>query len=180
MGYAEHATIGSMTLPPELYRTIEQSVPIVCVDFILVRRDLREHIAQVGLIRRRSPFGDVWCHLGGRVRYGETVRSAILRHLTESLAAVPLDLPPDPQPDYVYQWFPEALAPRDGAPFGRDPRKHSVALSFVLTISGTPEVVPGGEAIEFGFWPRASLPSDLWPGCRHLLDRLLADDCTSS
>jgi ADP-ribose pyrophosphatase YjhB (NUDIX family) len=158
-------------LPSDLYQTIERSIPIVCVDLLLTRH--ASDGMEVGLIKRRSPFGEVWCHLGGRVHYGETIRQAIDRHLTETVGPVTPKLDQDPQPNYVYQWFPEDATPPAELSFGRDPRKHSVALSFAFEVDGTPAAVPGGEALQFAYWPVTDLPEPLWPGCEYLFSRLI-------
>ena len=98
-------------LPPDTYQLIERSMPIACVDFVLVR----EHGGRraLGLILRDSPHGEVWCHLGGRIQRGETIADAIRRHGRETLGIEPY-LPLNPQPDYVYEWFPPDIAPGDG------------------------------------------------------------------
>lgn len=171
-------------LPAELYAQIERSVPLVCVDFVPVRRGGTGRITHVGLILRDSPFGRVWCHLGGRVLYGETVANAIRRHARDTLD-VDVYVGDDPQPDWVYQWFPDAVAPDNAAPdtadpdavapstleFGRDPRKHAVGLSFTVDL-GESAPRPRNEAIEFGSFALDALPAPLWPGCEALLSRL--------
>lgn len=155
-------------LPDELYATIEKSMPIACVDFVPTRT--LGGVQQVGLILRDSPYGRVWCHLGGRISLGETIRQAIERHTVDTLATTPL-LESEPQPKYVYQWFPDDLAPADGTPFGRDSRKQAVGLSFVVELGGDPH--PRNEALDFAYFDIAALPTPIWPGCRYLLDRLL-------
>lgn len=159
-------------IPDELYRQIEQSMPIVCVDFLL-RRRTDSGTAEIGLIRRASPYGEVWCHLGGRVRRGETLAQALRRHYDESLSGGDLVLGSDPQPAYVYQWFPDAIRPDVPIPMGHDERKHAVGLSFVLDVDGTPSFRPGGEGLELRFAPVHALPEPLWPGCAELFARLL-------
>ena len=167
-------------LPHDLYATIDASVPIVCADFVPVRRDAAGTLTHLGLIRRSSPFGEVWCHLGGRVWRGETLAQAIERHLADSLTGLTLGLAPDPQPDYVYQWFPDDIAPpaatkagTTALSYGRDPRKHAIGLTFVLDAAGEAAVRPGGEALDFAFHPIDSLPNPLWPGCDQLFDKLI-------
>jgi ADP-ribose pyrophosphatase YjhB (NUDIX family) len=155
-------------LPADLYGLIEESLPIACVDFIPLRG---VDTVEVGLILRDSPFGRVWCHLGGRIQRGETVADALRRHARETVS-VELELLSDPQPDYVYQWFPSAVAPTDGTPYGHDPRKHSIALSFVTRFVGVP--FPQNEALDFSFFPADDLPKDMWPGSEYLIDKLLA------
>ncbi len=167
-------------LPGGLYRQIEASMPIACVDFLPIRRGSNGKVSQIGLIRRHSPFGEVWCHLGGRIQRGETLGQAIDRHLTDSLAGLTLDMTADPQPDYVYQWFPDDIAPAaadlDAArplPYGHDPRKHAIGLSFALEAHGEPAVRPGGEALAFAFHAVDALPEPLWPGCAQLFSTLM-------
>jgi ADP-ribose pyrophosphatase YjhB (NUDIX family) len=152
-------------LEPDLYKTIESSVPIVYVDAVLV--DPRT--GHIGLIRRASPYGSVWCQVGGRVFRGETIRSALRRHIESTLAGLVIDLPPDPQPHHVYQWFPEEMQPREPIQFGQDSRKHAVAMVFLVQVTGEPNVILGGEAEEFGFFEPTRLPAPLWPGCEALL-----------
>lgn len=151
-------------LPAALYAEFEHSMPIACVDFVPVRDGM------VGLILRESPYGRVWCHLGGRVLRGETIRGAIQRHTADTLAVTAV-IDDEPQPAYVYQWFPDEIAPTDGTPYGRDERKHAIGLSFVIEVDGHP--APRNEAIEFAYFDPAALPEPLWPGCEHLLRQLL-------
>lgn len=155
-------------LPAELYAQIEASVPIACVDFVPARVDA-SGARQIGLIVRDSPHGRVWCHLGGRVQRGETLHDAIGRHARDTLGVEPV-LPTNPQPDYVYEWFPPEIAPNDGTLFGDDPRKHAIGLSFVVQIDGA--VTALNEALDFGWFSLDALPAPLWPGCETLLAAL--------
>ncbi|MBB5743395.1 ADP-ribose pyrophosphatase YjhB (NUDIX family) [Microbacterium ginsengiterrae] len=157
-------------LPPELYATLERSVPLACVDFVPVRES-RAGSAEVGLILRDSPFGQVWCHLGGRIRHGETIAQAIQRHALDTLS-IRVDIPEDPQPAWVYQWFPPEVAPVVDWAFGTDPRKHAIGLSFVTSLMGDP--TPRNEALDFEFFSLDALPEPLWPGCEDLLGRMLS------
>lgn len=158
-------------LPEGLYRSVQLNVPIACVDFV----PLRGGDSEVGLIRRKSPYGEVWCHLGGRIRRGETLAAALQRHLAETLLDVAVELPNDPQPDYVYQWFPEQEQPAEDLIVGLDERQHSIGLSFAVPVDWEDGVVAvvQGEALDFAFWPVASLPQPMWPGSAFLVRRLL-------
>jgi len=155
-------------LPDHLYRQIEESVPIACVDFVPTRVTL-DGAREFGLILRESPYGQVWCHLGGRIMRGETIAAALQRHADDTLGAR-LELPLDPQPTYTYQWFPAADAPADGTPYGRDERKHSIGMAFLAPLVGDP--TPRHEAIDFAWFTSAGVPDDLWPGCQHLFEKL--------
>jgi ADP-ribose pyrophosphatase YjhB (NUDIX family) len=145
------------------WEAVQGTVPITCVDLLPFRRGGTE----VALVLRATPFGAAprWCHMGGRVRHGETVRAALLRHLHETVSGADVVLAADPQPDYVMQWFPDAVDPaRDGVAYGWDPRQHAVALCFAVELTGAPEPVPGGEALRFGWFPTDGLTEPLWPG----------------
>ena len=156
-------------LPDDVYALVEESVPLLCVDFVPVREAARGR--EVGLIMRDSPFGAVWCHLGGRVLRGETLVNALRRHARDTLT-VDLDIDLNAQPGRVYEWFPADLAPEDGTEHGQDPRKHSVGLSYVVTLVGEPS--PRNEAIAFDYFPVDGLPDPMWPGSAGLLQHLVS------
>lgn len=158
-------------LPADLYETVEKSVPIACVDFVPVRESPGGR-REIGLILRDSPYGRVWCHLGGRIFHGETIAQALQRHAIDTLT-VALDISDDPQPSWVYQWFPPELAPSGDWAHGSDPRKHSIGLSFVVELDGEP--IAQKEAVDFAFFAPDDLPQPLWPGCEELLTRLRAN-----
>ena len=163
-------------VPDQLYASIEASIPIVCTDFIMVRRNGSGRIVEVGLIERESPYGRVWCSVGGRIRRGESIRAALLRHQQEALTGIELQLPDDPQPRHVFQFFPEELGVSLPHPIGADARKHSVGLTFVIDVVGDPVVVDGGEALSVGFFSPDALPDAVWPGCAELFATLLASE----
>ncbi len=156
-------------LPDDVYALVEESVPLLCVDFVPVRTTERGR--EVGLILRESPFGTVWCHLGGRVLRGETLVSALRRHASDTLD-VDINVEANAQPRHVYEWFPAELAPADGTEYGQDPRKHSVGLSYVVEIIG--ESAPRNEATAFEYFPLDDLPEPMWPGSEALVRHLLS------
>jgi hypothetical protein len=160
----------------ELWVRIQESVPIVSVDLLPVREPADRERA-VGLIQRSYPDGSgrlVWSPIGGRLRRDESLRSALLRHVSATLVGVTPDLPPDPQPGYVMQWLSQ---PPDRERFGVDPRKHSVGLTFVCPLVGEPAVDPAGEAVAFGWFSEAEVRGlDLWPGTEIALRALVFPD----
>ena len=54
---------------------------------------------------------------------------------------------------------------------GHDPRKHAIALSFVVDLTGE-EPHPQDEALEFAYFPIGALPKPLWPGYEYLVCHL--------
>jgi ADP-ribose pyrophosphatase YjhB (NUDIX family) len=160
---------------------VQRQVPITCVDLVPMRGGsgavpLEDGPLEVGLIERESPFGLRWCQIGGRLRLGETLRAGLLRHVEHTLSGVSVELPPDPQPDYVMQWFIEPIPPeRDGVGYGFDPRQHAVALCFAAELNGEPTAVEGGEAVRFGWFTVEAvrgLGTRLWPGTGELVEAI--------
>src|SRR3954447_19809897 len=152
------------------------SVPIVCADLVPTR--WVDGTVEVGLIQREMPerASLVWCHLGGRGRRGETIRAALVRHLDSTIGGVRVDLPTDPQPARVVQYFPPDVPVDAGLRHGMDPRQHAVALVFAVELSGEPVVVPGGEALAFRWWTREEVAAsdELWPGVQPTVDGALS------
>lgn len=173
----EEAIEPSGWLSEKEWKFVQRKLPIACVDIVPIRPG-DGATPHVGLIQRTSPFDDGlrWCQIGGRIRRDETVRTSLLRHLHGTLEGVHVLLPSDPQPDYVMQWFPTPPAEQDGVAYGADPRRHAVALSFVVELLGDPVRVEGGEAHRFEWFTYAdvaALGDMLWPGTEALLGALL-------
>ena len=167
-------------LSAALWATVQDSVPILCVDIVPVRRDPEGNVTDVGFIRRAAPFGDepVWCHVGGRANLGESLAEAITRHLTETLGAhAGVDVGSDPQPHYVMQYFRQARL-GDSLRSGWDPRKHAVALTFVIELPAGVTAVRGGEGTEFRWIPIELLATmtDTWPGSMTAVLAALTND----
>lgn len=113
-------------------------------------------------------MGELWCHLGGRVIHGESLRHAAIRHLEDSLDGVDGEAI-QTHPYFVNQYF------QDGRPgMGFDPRKHAVSACFIADIPPDRQVTArGAEAREFRWFAVGSLPvdTDLWPGTRYMIER---------
>lgn len=116
----------------------------------------------------------MWCHFGGRVQFGETIEAALRRHASENFTGVLIEIDRNPQPTCVFPWFPDHAAPSDGTAFGRDPRKHAIGLGFVLSCTGEPTAIGGGESKTIDFFAKSDLPNGMWPGADKFLAGLLA------
>lgn len=118
-------------------------MPMLYVEGIPVRVDGMGQVMQVGILLRASPLGEMSRTIvSGRVRYGETVRDALFRHLENDLGpmAFPL-LPAQPTPFTVAEYF-----PLPGVSAFHDDRQHAVSLAFVVPVTGTCE--PRQDALE--------------------------------
>ncbi len=122
---------------------VRRRLPMLYVEALPVRVDGSGQVMQVGILLRATPLGEmVRTIVSGRVRYGETVRDALFRHLENDLGpmAFPL-LPPQPLPFTVAEYF-----PIPGVSAFHDDRQHAVSLAFVVPVTGTCE--PRQDALE--------------------------------
>jgi ADP-ribose pyrophosphatase YjhB (NUDIX family) len=91
--------------------------------------------------------------IGGRLLYCESLEEAVRRQIRETLGTMvrPL-IPPGLQPIYIAEY-----SPSKRSPFAFDSRKHSVGLTYVVDLEGSPK--PRGEAKRFKWFKMDSLPS---------------------
>lgn len=118
-------------------------LPILYVEAVPVRVDGTGAVTDVGILLRATAYGEITRTIvSGRVRYGETVRDALFRHLENDLGpmAFPL-LPPQPTPFTIAEYF-----PLPGVSAYYDERQHAVSLAFVVPVTGTCE--PRQDALE--------------------------------
>ena len=134
---------------------IRRRMPIIYVEAVPVRTDGVGAVTEVGILLRATPLGEMTRTIvSGRVRYGETVRDALFRHLENDLGpmAFPL-LPPQPVPFTVAEYF-----PMPGVSAFHDDRQHAVSLAYVVPVTGTCQ--PRQDALEVTWMPPAEAASD--------------------
>ncbi|MBL5972808.1 MAG: DUF4916 domain-containing protein [Candidatus Leucobacter sulfamidivorax] len=109
-------------------------LPVVYVEAVPVRVDGQGLVTEVGLLLRSTPDGVMTRALvAGRVRYGETLRDALFRHLENDLGpmAFPL-IPASPVPAQIAEFFPlPGISPYV------DERQHAVSLVYVVPVTGS-------------------------------------------
>lgn len=130
----------------------QKTMPIACVDVLAM--EVRDGaLERVGLIRRFTPHqGERWCLIGGRLGRNESFREAIVRQVHDALGgAIRYELPNDPQPTFVAQYFTQS---QPGTLF--DPRQHAIGMVFGVPIEG--DVCAQGEALSFRWFEPSSLP----------------------
>ncbi|NDB21223.1 MAG: DUF4916 domain-containing protein [Proteobacteria bacterium] len=160
-------------IPDDLWRSIQRSIPIVCVDAIPVRLttkpDRSQTVTSVGLIRRAvpAPFGEPdgssltgrsgWGIVGGRMRHGATFAEELARQVRETLGPAAVVTPIDPtNPTYVAQYSPHGPDSRFDA---TDPRQHAIGVTWIVTLVGP--LSPQGEATGFHWASPPSFPTFL-------------------
>ncbi|MDQ4215677.1 NUDIX hydrolase family protein [Microbacterium capsulatum] len=130
-------------------------LPILYVEAVPVRTDGSGQVTDIGILLRATPLGEITRTIvSGRVRYGETVRDALFRHLENDLGpmAFPM-LPPSPTPFTVAEYF-----PIPGVSAYNDDRQHAVSLAFVVPVTGTCE--PRQDALEVTWFSPEEAASD--------------------
>ncbi|WP_336991124.1 DUF4916 domain-containing protein [Leucobacter sp. VD1] len=115
-------------------RFVRGRLPVVYVEAVPVRIDGLGKITEVGLLLRSTPEGVLNRSLvSGRVRFGETLREALFRHLENDLG--PMAFPQMPTtlvPVQVAEYF-----PMPGISPYVDERQHAVSLVYVVPVTGT-------------------------------------------
>lgn len=142
-------------LDDDTYALIRRSVPIVTVDLVCLFED--RPAAPLLLIERLDGHGRSALNLiGGRIRLGETIEAAALRHLRETIGRDVTIAPREwGRPEWVAVY---PLADRGPGPF--DPRQQSISPTYVITCSGTPQVIDSGEATGIEWFALEDLPPE--------------------
>ncbi|MFV0434507.1 MAG: DUF4916 domain-containing protein [Leucobacter sp.] len=137
-------------------RFVRGRMPVVYVEAVPVRLDGLGKVTEVGLLLRSTPEGQLTRTLvSGRVRYGETLREALFRHLENDLG--PMAFPQMPTtlvPAHVAEYF-----PMPGISAYVDERQHAISLVYVVPVTGTCN--PRQDALEVSWMsPEEVLSSD--------------------
>lgn len=130
-------------------------LPMLYVEAVPVITDGSGQVTSIGVLLRSTPLGEITRTIvSGRVRYGETIRDALFRHVENDLGpmAFPL-LPASPAPFAVAEYF-----PIPGVSAFHDDRQHAVSLAFVVPVTGTCE--PRQDALEVTWFTPEEAASD--------------------
>lgn len=131
-------------------------MPIVYVEAVPVRLDGLGKVSEVGLLLRSTPEGQMTrSFVSGRVRYGETMREALFRHLENDLGPMAFpQMPSSLAPAQVAEYF-----PMPGITPYVDERQHAVALVYVVPVTGS--CSPRQDALEVTWMsPEDALAAD--------------------
>ncbi len=149
-------------------------VPVLYVEAVPVRVDGYGRVTEVGLLLRSTPEGMMTRALvAGRVRFGETIRDALYRHLENDLGPMAFpQIPASPIPAQIAEFF-----PMPGISSFVDDRQHAVSLVYVVPVTGS--CTPRQDALEVSWMApeealAASTLSELVGGRGRLLQQALA------
>lgn len=131
-------------------------LPIVYVEAVPVRVDDLGSVQEIGLLLSQAADGSISrMVVSGRVRFGERIRDALLRHIEKDLGPLALPrIPPEVAPFTVAEYFPDP----DISGF-HDPRQHAVSLVFVVPVSG--ECEPSQKALDLAWFTPQEVVSDI-------------------
>lgn len=141
-------------LSPDDLEQVRAQMPIVYVEAVPVRVDGLGHVTEIGLLLRQAADGTISrLIVSGRVKHGERVRDALLRHCEKDLGPLALPrIPVAPAPFTVAEYFPDPE--RSGY---HDPRQHAVSLVYVVPVDG--ECEPTQEALDLAWYTPAEAVS---------------------
>lgn len=130
-------------------------LPMLYVEAVPVRIDGSGQVTEVGILLRSTSVGELTrTVVSGRVRFGETVRDALYRHLENDLGPMAFpQVPPQPVPFTVAEYF-----PLPGITPYHDDRQHAVSLAFVVPVTGTCD--PRQDALELTWLTPEQASSD--------------------
>lgn len=144
-------------LSEEDLREARSHLPMVYVQAVPVQLDPLGCVSDVGLLLQPNQNGELErAVVSGRVKYRETLRAALLRHLEKDLGtlAMPM-LPPSMTPFSVTEYFPH---PSETG--FTDDRQHAVALNYVVPVRG--ECSPRVDALQLSWLtPEEALSADI-------------------
>jgi ADP-ribose pyrophosphatase YjhB (NUDIX family) len=138
----------------EQLELVRAQVPIVYVEAVPVRVDALGNVTKIGLLLRVAADGSISrLIVSGRVKFGERIRDALMRHCEKDLGPLALPrIPVTPAPFTVAEYFPHP----DISGF-HDPRQHAVSLVYVVPVDG--ECQPTQEALDLGWYTPAEVVS---------------------
>jgi ADP-ribose pyrophosphatase YjhB (NUDIX family) len=137
----------SKWIPEELFKTIQQTIPVACVDLIILRRN--EGVVEILLVKRKIyPEIGKWCMIGGRIIKGESSNDAIQRQAKNEIG-VSVDILPPWNDTTPIMGLSDPLS---------DAQKHFVVLVYPVTISEGVVNESGPEFSESKWFPIDKVP----------------------
>ena len=122
-----------MWLSPEEIDDIRRKIPIIYVEAIPVIVDERGLVTHLGLLLRGDSSGKISrTIISGRVKHGETLRSALIRNIEKDVGpkALPV-IPFSLTPFHIAEYFPPPVV----SPY-TDDRQHCVSLVYIVPVRG--------------------------------------------
>ncbi|MCQ9368206.1 NUDIX hydrolase family protein [Brevibacterium sp. 50QC2O2] len=159
---------------PEELVEFRRRLPITYVNAVPVQVDDMGRVERIGLLLRTLASGKLGREIvGGRVRYHESLRTALMRHAEKDLGPLALpEVPASLTPFHVAEYF-----PTEGIGRYHDPRQHAVALCYILPVRG--ECAPQQDTLSLDWLTpaealRDDIVTDMAGGQEHIVRAALA------
>jgi len=156
------------------YAQLRRRMPIPYVNAIPVRVGETGNVERIGLLLRSLEDGTLGREVvGGRIRFHETIRTALVRHAENDLGPMALPvIPPAIAPFHIAEYF-----PTEGSALLHDPRQHAIAMCFIRGARG--ESPRGADALSLDWLTpeetlRPDIVGELCYGQDHILRIALA------
>ena len=120
---AENVGRHSIWLPPRLYSKIQDTLPIVCADAILIDPEGKMIVG----VRQIDPWPGPWM-IGGRMRVGESPLAAVQRNIQRELGLRIAQRRFMPLSVYSFLWPTRAQKPKNHG-------VHHISIAYTLQIS---------------------------------------------
>lgn len=156
------------------FSQLRRRIPIPYVNAIPVRVGESGNVERIGLLLRSLDDGTLGREVvGGRIRFHESIRAALMRHAENDLGPMALPvIPPAIAPFHIAEYF-----PTEGSSLLYDPRQHAISMCFILEVRG--ECTPRADALSLDWLTpeetqREDIVSELCHGQEHILRVALA------
>lgn len=147
LGKKESVIPKSKRLSNSLFQTIQKSIPVTCIDLIVLRKN-KKTIETLLIKRKIYPEKRKWCLVGGRIIKGEYVQDTIKRQTLRELGVSVKILSPwnETTPFYTLS---DPVS---------DKQKHFVTLTYPVIITKGKLKKEGPEYSETKWFPINKLP----------------------
>lgn len=153
----------------EEFSRLRRRMPIPYVNAIPVRVGETGNVERIGLLLRSLDDGTLGREVvGGRIRFHESIRTALMRHAENDLGPMALPvIPPAIAPFHIAEYF-----PTEGSSLLFDPRQHAISMCFILEVRG--ECTPRADALSLDWLTpeetlRPDITDELCHGQEHVL-----------
>ncbi len=151
------------------FAQVRRRLPIPYVNAVPVRVGEAGNVERIGLLLRSLDDGVLGREvIGGRIRYHEPIRQALLRHAENDLGPLALPVvPPAIAPFQIAEYF-----PTEGTSLLHDPRQHAISMCFIMEVRG--ECTPRADALSLDWLtPEEALREDIVAELRHGQEHIL-------
>lgn len=141
----------SKWVPDSLFQTIQKTMPVACVDLIVLRKDKRGVLEALLIKRKIYPEEKKWCLIGGRILKDESTDETVNRQANGELGVSVKIIAPWTA-EHPFAVYNDQVA---------DKQKHFIALTFPVIITKGRLKKSGPEFSGTKWFPLDKMPKPL-------------------